>query len=137
MSFNTKIGNVGIKIDTTRINKNLREAQKALNIAVRDDCEPFVPHLNGGLRDSFKFGNDDVYSGFVEYDAKYAHYQYMGELYLAANGSSWAGKYEKKYPSGKPLQYHEPGTGRKWFESAKQKNLQKWVNIVKDEVGKE
>lgn len=139
MRINQHIGSVDIKIDTKRIEGNFRKAQAALNIAVRDDCEPLVPHLNGGLRGSFRFGNGDVHSDFVEWIAPYSHYMYEGELYLAANGSSWAKKHEKKFPADKPLHYHpkNSGTTDHWFEKAKDKNLDKWVQIVKEEIGKE
>lgn len=135
MKINTHIGNVGIKIDTKRIERNIKEAQKLLNMAVKNDCEPFVPHLNGGLRQSANFP-DGVYGGVLEYNTPYAHYQYIGELYLAENGSSWAKKHEKKFPSGKPLHYGEAGTTDHWFEKAKEKNKDKWISIVKDEIGK-
>ena len=115
----------------------MREAQKALNIAVRDDCEPLVPFLNGGLRESFQFGNGDVYSDYVEYNSPYAHYQYVGELYLAKNGSSWAKKWENKYPADTPLEQDEPGTTDHWFEKAKELHGDDWIKIVKDEVGKD
>lgn len=135
MKLNTHIGNVDIKIDTSRIDRNLKEAQKALNLAVKKDCEPLVPHLNGGLRGSANFP-EGVYGGVLEYNTPYAHYQYEGELYLAANGSSWAKQYEKKYPAGKPLKQHEPGTTSEWFERAKELHKEEWVDAVKKEIGK-
>lgn len=135
MKINTHIGSVDIKVDTKRIDRNLREAQKALNIAVRDDCEPLIPHLNGGLRDSAMFP-EGIYGGVLEYNTPYAHYQYVGELYLAENGSSWAKKHEKKYPTGTSLEHHEPGTTDHWFEEAKELYGDNWLKIVKDEVGK-
>lgn len=138
MKINTHAGSVDIKIDTKRIDRNLKEAQKLLNMAVKNDCEPLVPHLNGALRNSAEFPGG-IYGGILQYGgqfAPYAHYQYAGELYLAENGSSWARKYEKKFPAGKPLQYHEPGTTDRWFEKAKEKHKEEWIDLVKREVGK-
>lgn len=137
MKINTHIGNVDIKIDTSRIDKNTKEAQKVLNMAVRKDCEPFVPHLNGGLRGSVNFP-EGIYGGILEYNVPYAHYMYAGELYLAANGSSWAKKDEKKYPTGKPLHYHPEGAGTTdhFFEKAKELHKDEWIKAVKREVGK-
>lgn len=135
MELKTHIGSVDIRIDTKRIDRNLKEAQKVLNIAVRNDCEPFVPHLNGGLRNSAAFPQG-IYGGELEYNTPYAHYLYEGELYLAANGSSWAKKHEKKYPAGRPLAYpSEPGTTDHWFKKAKELHKDEWVRAVKEEVG--
>lgn len=64
-------------------------------------CDPYVPMDEGVLA----HGNVEVTKEHVKYMQPYAHYMYMGELYLAENGSSWAKKDEKKYPSGKPLHY--------------------------------
>lgn len=136
MKINTHIGSVDIKVDTSWIDRNLREAQKVLNIAVRKDCEPLVPHLNGGLRDSANF-SEGIYGGVLEYNTPYAHYQYEGELYLAKDGSSWTGKYEKKYPTGVPLEYSEPGTTDHFFEKAKELHQNEWIKAVRDEVGKD
>lgn len=135
MKIRQHIGNVDINIDTKRIDRNLKEAQRILNTAVKKDCEPLVPHLNGGLRGSANFP-EGIYGGVLEYSAPYSHYMYQGELYLAANGSSWAKKHEKKYPSGTPLEYHEPGTTDHWFEEAKRLHKDEWIKAVKDEVGK-
>lgn len=136
MKIDKTVGNVSIKLDTKRIDTNIeRNAQKALNLAVRIDCDPLVPHLNGELRGSAWF-TEGVYGGVLEWNTPYAHYMYAGELYLAANGSSWAKKHEKKYPSGEPLKYHEPGTTSKWFEVAKKNNLKKWEKLVRKEAGK-
>lgn len=133
--INTTVGNVSIKIDTKRIDRNLKNAQAVLNAAVKKDCEPLVPHLNGGLRGSATFP-EGIYGGVLEYGAPYSHYIYEGELYLAANGSSWAKKHEKKFPTGNPLAYHEPGTTDHFFEEAKRLHKNEWIKAVKDEVGK-
>lgn len=138
MRIRQHIGNVDIQLNTDRLDRNLKEAQKALNIAVRDDCEPLVPHLNGGLRGSFRFGNGDVYSGFVEWTAPYSNFQYVGFVRTDENGRVFVGKDEKKpiLHKDRPLTYHEPGTTSEWFEVAKKNNLKKWEKLVKDEVGK-
>lgn len=137
MRINKTVGNVNIKIDTKRIDRNIREAQKALNIAIRDDCEPLIPHLNGGLRESFRFGNGDVHSGFVEWTAPYSHFQYAGFVRTDENGRVFVGKHEKKpILTNRPLNYGQSGTTSEWFEVAKKNNLEKWEKIVKDEVGK-
>lgn len=139
MRYNKVVGNVNIKIDTSRINKNLRNAQAALNEAIGVDCTPLVPvGGTGHLRDSFRYGNGDIHSGFVEWDIDYAHFQYVGYVRTDERGRVWVRHQEHKpILTTKPLHYQQSGGTSKWFEKAKQKNLQKWVNIVKDEIGKE
>lgn len=63
-------------------------------------CNPYVPMDEGALSQTL-----EITAEGVTYRQPYAHYMYMGELYLAENGSSWAKKDEKKHPSGKPLHY--------------------------------
>lgn len=144
MKLNTHIGNVDIHIDTKRIDGNLREAQKELNIAVRKDTTPFVPKGgSGNLRRSANFP-DGVYGGVLEYNTDYAHYLYVGEKYgpnipeydSAGNLIGfWSPPH--KYPTGQSLHYHTPGTGKEWFEKSKEKNLQSWTRLVKETAGKD
>lgn len=137
MKINTHVGNVDIKIDTKRIDHNIKEAQAWINRKVVADCEPFIPFNQGALKNSVEYPQG-IYGGEIEYNSPYAHYQYMGELYLSANGSSWAKKHEKKYPSGKPLHYHpkSAGTTDHWFEKAKEQHKEEWIKGVKEIAGK-
>ena len=142
MRIRQHVGNVDIKIDTKRIDKNLKEAQKLLNLAVKIDSEPLVPHLNGGLRGSVNFP-EGIYGGVLEYNTPYAHYLYEGIVYgpnipIRDSEGNITGWYSppKKHPMGRKLEYHEPGTTDHWFEKSKEKNLKKWIRLVKDEAGK-
>lgn len=146
MRVNTTVGNVSIKLDTKRLDRNVKEAQKLLNLAVRTDCEPFVPLLNGQLRRSANFP-EGVYGGVLEYNSMYAHYQYIGEIYgpnipirdSAGNITRWySPKGKEKHPTGRMMKnYSQSGTGPEWFARAKEKNLQKWVKLVKETAGKD
>lgn len=141
MKINKSVGSVHIYIDTGRIEGNIREAQKKLNEQIVADCTPLVPFQQGALRNSFDYPKG-IYGGEITWggekkDVPYAHYQYMNNLYLTEDGRSWAHKDEKKYPTGKQLSYHTPGTTGKWFDVAKEQHLQSWVDLVKKTVGKE
>lgn len=134
MRIRQHIGNVDINIDTSRIDRNIREAQKKLNEDVLRDTTPYVPKGGTGyLRGSGHI--PDPYGGEVVWDANYAHYIYMGELYLAANGSSWAKQYEKKFPSGKPLDIKKPYEDH-FFEAAKRDHFDEWLADVRKEIDK-
>ncbi len=143
MKLNTRIGNVDIHIDTKRIDKNLKEAQKLLNMQVVADCDPLIPFQQGALRNSVNYPQG-IYGGEIEYNTPYAHYQYMGEVYgpnipIYDSGGNLTGYFSppKKQPTGRPLHYHTEGTGDHWFEKAKEQHKDDWVRLVKETVGKE
>ncbi len=135
MLYKSTVGSVDIHITTKRMEKNLRNAQKLLNMQIVADCDPYIPFQQGGLRGSVRYP-DGIYGGIIEYNAPYAHYQYMGELYLTEDGRSWASKGERKYPTDRPLVQHEPGATDHWFDAAKQAHGSQWLDLVRREAGK-
>lgn len=143
MRINNTVGNVSIKIDTSRIDKNIREAQKLLNLAVVGDCDPLIPFQQGALRNSVNYPQG-IYGGEIEYNTPYAHYQYEGIVYgpnipirdAEGNITGWYSP-PKKNPTGRKLQYHTPGTTDHFFEKAKEQHKQEWIDLVKRTAGKE
>ena len=135
MKYDKTVGCVDIHIDTSRIDNNIRNAQKALNMQVVVDCDEYIPMQQGALRGSVNYP-DGIYGGEIAWNTPYAHYQYMGELYLTEDGRSFAFRGERKYPTGLPLQQHHPGTEDHWFDRAKQVHCEQWIDLVKREVGK-
>lgn len=143
MRINNTVGNVSIKIDTSRIDKNIREAQKLLNLAVVGDCDPLIPFQQGALRNSVNYPQG-IYGGEIEYNTPYAHYQYEGIVYgpnipirdAEGNITGWYSP-PKKNLTGRPLTYHTAGTGDHWFEKAKQEHGDDWVRLVKRTAGKD
>ena len=135
MRYDKTVGCVDIHIDTSRIDNNIRNAQKSLNMQVVADCDEYIPMQQGALRGSVNYP-DGIYGGEIAWNTPYAHYQYMGELYLTEDGRSFAFRGERKYPTGLPLQQHHPGTADHWFERAKQAHCEQWIDLVKREVGK-
>ena len=135
MIVNTTVGSVKLKIDTKEIDKNFNKAQVYLDNRVLMDSSAFTPKRTNVLRAS-GIRHTRLGSGTVCWSTPYAHYQYVGELYLTADGRSWANSGEKKYPTGTELKYHTPGTGKRWFETAKENHGKQWIDLVKREVGK-
>lgn len=80
MKINNHVGNVHIKFDTKRIDGNLKEAQKKLNMQIVADSEPYVPFQQGTLRSSVRYPQG-IDGGEIEYNTPYAHYLYQGEVY--------------------------------------------------------
>ena len=132
MKYDKTVGCVDIHIDTKRIDDNLRRAQNKLDEQILNDMIPYMPFQQGYLTSHTYI----VEPGMIKTDGPYAHYQYIGELYLTDNGRSFAYKGEKKYPTGLPLHQHQPGTTDHWFEAAKQAHCEQWIDLVKREVGK-
>ena len=135
MKYDKTVGCVDIHIDTSHIDNNIRNTQKVLNMQVVADCDEYIPMQQGALRGSVNYP-DGIYGGEIAWNTPYAHYQYMGELYLTEDGRSFAFRGERKYPTGLPLQQHHPGTEDHWFDRAKQAHCEQWIDLVKREVGK-
>lgn len=141
--INSHVGGVHIKLDTKRIDGNLKEAQKKLNMQIVADCEPYVPFRQGALRSSVRFPQG-IDGGEIQYNTPYAHYLYIGEIYgpnipikdAQGNIIGWQSP-PKKSPIGRRLQYHAPGTTDHWFEEAKRNHLRDWVQLVKRTAGEE
>lgn len=143
MRIRQHVGNVDIHIDTSRIDNNIRTAQKLLNMQIVADCDPLIPFQQGALRNSVNYPQG-IYGGEIEYNTPYAHYQYEGIVYgpnipirdAEGNITGWWSP-PKKNPTGRPLAYHTAETGDHWFENAKQQHGDQWVRLVKRTVGKE
>lgn len=143
MRIDRRVGSVDIKIDTKRIDNNIRTAQKLLNMQIVSDCDPLIPFQQGALRNSVNYPQG-IYGGEIEYNTPYAHYQYMGEVYgpnipirdAEGNITGWYSP-PKKHPTGRQLQYHTPGTTDHFFEKAKEQHKQDWIDLVKRTAGKE
>ena len=117
-------------IDINRFNRKLELAQKRLDDAIIRDCHPFTPVRKGVLRASVNTHTVRG-SGLIIYPGPYAHYIYEGKDMVGVRTKRHrADKDEPKEYNGKVLYYHEPGTGEKWFEKAKEQNLDKWIRTV-------
>lgn len=136
MKFDKTVGSVNIKLNTGKLDSNIREAQKKLNMQIATDCDSLIPFQQGALRGSLRYP-DGVYGGEMAWNTPYAHYQYVGELYLTEDGRTFANKNERKFPTGIPLVQHTSGTSDHWFEKAKDQNLNQWIDLVKRTAGKE
>ena len=74
MRYNQTVGCADIHIDTKRIDNNIRNAQKLLNMQVVADCDEYIPMAQGALRGSANYP-DGIYGGQVAWNTPYAHYQ--------------------------------------------------------------
>ena len=150
MRIRQHIGNVDIDISDARLRRNLKEAQKLLNMQVVADCDPLIPFQQGALIGSVEYPNG-IYGGTIQWGGAsvgvpYAHYLYEGIKYgpnipikdSQGNISGWYSP-PSKHPTGEKLKYHPEGTerGDHWFEKAKQQHKDEWVRLVKQTAGKD
>lgn len=136
MRFNRTVGSVDIRLNTDKFDRNMMEAQKKLDIQVLSDSNLYIPQQQGSLLASGNIVKD----GEIAWNTPYAHYQYIGELYLTEDGRSFANRGERKFPTGISLKQStgmNPLASAHWFEEAKEQNLNQWLDLVKRTAGKE
>ena len=92
MKYNKVIGSFNIKLDTKRIDENLRNAQNVLDEQVVNDMRKYTPMQQGYLRNKTQIKEP----GLITVDTTYAHYQYVGELYLTEDGITHGQTVEKR-----------------------------------------
>lgn len=118
-------GSVNVQIDMSRFRGQYSRAQKWLDNQVITDSNPHVPFQSGDLRRGAIRGTR-AGSGEVVWDSPYARYQYYGKVMVGP---------PPKQVTDIPLQYHTPGTGAYWFETAKGTCKKVWINGVRKIAG--
>lgn len=121
------------KKDMKQLDRRIRFAGKgtehALAIQMAKDTEPYVPALNKSLANKTQ-----VNGGTIIYPSPYAHYLYVGKLFIDPNtGSSWAAPGADKVITGKDLNISKAVHGKAqshWFEASKAQNLEKWKRVA-------
>lgn len=131
--------NVHIKVDMDHMENNINRAQYALDSAIMTSMEPFMPMQSGQFIAVTK-GMSAAVAGtgkVVAAAPPMGRFLYQGKKMVGIySRSAWAKKGEKKVLSGGSLKYARGGASAKWFDKAKQKDGNRWVNVVKKEVGK-
>lgn len=128
---------LNVKVKMNSINKILKDhgldKDGQVTKYLRDSADrlmtSFVPGGSGGELAKIKTypSNHEI-----KYTSPFAHYQYLGKLMLAKNGSSWAKKGEKKHYTNKKLKYHTSGTGAKWDKLMLQRHRNDLINDVEN-----
>ena len=122
-------------IDLTRIDKNLKRAQTALDIAVMTGMEGFMPRQTGQFIQLTKARSAAIAgSGYVVAGAPpFGRFLYYGKVMVdPETRSAWARKGVKKVVTDKPLKFWYPLARPKWFEVAKKTYLPSWLNTVRN-----
>lgn len=112
------------------------KADHILATQVENDTEKFVPALTGSL--SYR---TLVIGGAIIYPGPYAHYLYVGKLFVdPETDSPFASKGAKKEKTDRNLVFTK-STHRQaqshWFEASEALNKEKWRRVYKKAVVKE
>lgn len=141
--FSIVQGDIKIKLNMSRFDKQFRKAQYQLDGNVMNDMVPFMPHLNGTFIDVTRAASASI-QGSGEVYAAYGpqgRFLYEGKLMLGeTSGSAYAKKGEKKIVTDTPLRYtnsktHNPAVTAHWFDAAKEKDGKRWIKDAKKTAG--
>lgn len=131
-------GNVKIKVDLDRFEKQFQKAQFWLDTEIMTDMIPLMPFRDGNFVNVTKAqsaslaGSGKVIAGA----APTGRFLYEGKVMVDPDtGSPWAKKGAKKVVTNKPLNYSNPKAVPHWFEKAKKQYGDDWVKGVKKIAG--
>ena len=136
--FSLVSANMRVNVNPKRLNENLYRAQFALDTQIMNDMIPYMPMNTGTLiqvtraKSAATAGTGMVCAAA----APYGRFQYYGKVMVdPQTNSPWSRKGAKKIVTDRPLDYSNPKAQPEWFQVAKDKNLNKWVQKVKNKVG--
>ena len=148
-NFSVVKSGIEIKIDMSRMERNFNNAQYALDSAIMTSMEPFMPLDGPGnfigrtKAESASLAGTGV---VVAAAGPYGRFLYEGKTMVdEKTGSPWARKSANKVPvsqyRGKTqakenLTYSRASAQAHWFDAAKAKDCDNWVDLVKKEIGK-
>lgn len=130
-----------MEIDLGRFEGQYSKAQYALDSMVMNDMIPYMPMDTGQFVNVTKAMSSSIAgSGKVVAAAPpFGRFLYNGKVMVGIDTrSAWAKKGEKKEVIDKDLAYFQgrnPQAQSHWFDSAKKKNLRKWIRITKNIAG--
>lgn len=142
MRIRRRTRNVDIDISTDRIENNIRESQKLLNMQIVADCDPLIPFQQGALRNSVTYPQG-IYGDEIEWNTPYAHAVYEGFVFTpnipikdsAGNIMGWYSP-PVKQKTDRKMQFHTAGTTDHFFEKAKEIHKNEWLRLVRQTVGR-
>lgn len=121
-----------VTVDLTRIEKNIKQAQFALDVQIMRDYEPLMPRQSAGFiqlthaKSMAIAGTGRVYAGV----APMGHYLHTGKLMVdPVTRSAWARKGVKKVYTSKDLRLWYPTAQKQWSEVAKRIHMKEWIRL--------
>lgn len=148
--FSIVQGDIQVKLDMSRFDKQFQEAQYELDGDVMNSMVPFMPMVNGNFINITKAASSAIQgtgSVYAAYGSQ-GRFLYMGKGMVGEKtGSPWAKKAEKKVlvsqykgktNAKEDLTYtktHHPQAQAHWFDAAKEKDGESWIKKVKRMAG--
>lgn len=148
--FSIVDGDIHVKLNLDRFEKQYQKAQYQLDGAVMNSMEPFMPKVTGVFVNVTKAasaavqGSGKVYAAF----GPEGRFLYEGKTMVdEVTGSAWARKGAKKVlvsefggkTKAKPdltyTQQAHPEAQSHWFDAAKKKDGKAWIRGVKETAG--
>lgn len=129
---------VKIELNLDRLENNFNRAQYALDSAVMTSMEPFMPmDTDQFINVTKEMSAAMAGTGKVVAAAPpQGRFLYEGKIMVGERSrSAWAQKAEKKVVTKFNLQYSRPGAKAHWFDEAKKKDGDNWVDLVKKTAG--
>lgn len=150
-SFSVVQGDIKVKLDLSRFEKQYQDAQFWLDSQVMTDMVPYMPMQTGDFiqltraRSAAMAGSGTV----VAAAPPHGRYLYEGKVMV----DKQTGKGPRKIPTGPgeyvwrfrkgaklkatetPIKYSNPKTTPHWFDTAKEKHCKAWVDGVKKRAG--
>ena len=126
-------GNVRVFIHIDRFSDQFIRAQQWLGDRVLEGCKPLMPLRTGGLQQRSHTENN---GRRVVFPGPSGRFLYMGKVMVDPDtGSPFARRGVKKVVTDRPLNYSNPGATSKWFDAAKARNGDYWIEGVKRIAG--
>ena len=126
-------GHVQVFIHIDRFSDQFIRAQQWLGARVLEDCKPLMPLVTGGQQQRSHTENN---GRRVVFPGPSGRFLYMGKVMVDPDtGSPWARRGVKKVVTNRPLHYSRPGATSHWFDAAKARNGEYWIEGVKRIAG--
>lgn len=139
--FSIVDGNIRVKVNLDRFEKQYQKAQYALDSAVMTSMEPYMPKQTGTFINLTKAMSSALAgSGRVVAAAPpMGRFLYEGKVMVdPVTNSPWARPGAKKVVTDKDIEYNKkanPKATDHWFDAAKKADGEKWVETVKKIAG--
>lgn len=127
-----------VRVDMSRFEKQFKEAQFYLDSQIMTDMVPYMPSRTNAFvnlvraRSAAHAGSGVVVAGVPPS----GRFLYGGKIMIdPVTGSPWARKGAKKVVTNRPLTYSNPQTTPHWFDTAKERHGDQWVEGTKRIAG--
>lgn len=141
MLYHIADGRYDLITDTIQVHYRLRgrplaervqRAHNGLQVNMANSMDSLMPERDGYLRAETRKRNTEMIGTEYVYAAAgvaYGRYQYGGKVMVGeTTGSPFAKKGEKKVITDRMLRYSRPEAVAEWYEAAKDRDAQKWVD---------